>query len=210
MARVTSLITKISLHESFWAFCLKLMLNSKTENLEIGQSNRGKEAQFDAEALCLCTVILKTGHKIENYTTTFFAGWTEPARRICSLFTSPTSSCRAPYFTLQWDRWFSTSPSSGSLFSPTCERRRNSKTKFALSSCFKTRVILGSHVKRVIVTLGGCFIASFILEFNRDLEKQRESTASNIAKKKQEAEAAVSIWLAYMFKSVLHEGLTLN
>lgn len=28
---------------------------------------------------------------------------------------------------------------------------------------------------------------------DRDLEKQRESSASNIAKKKQEAEAAVSI-----------------
>ncbi|CAG03999.1 unnamed protein product [Tetraodon nigroviridis] len=52
-------------------------------------------------------------------------------------------------------------------------------------------VVLGSHVKRGLGTLGGCFIASFVLEFNRDLEKQRESTASNIAKKKQEAEAAV-------------------
>lgn len=141
---------------------------------------------------------------------TLFAGWTEPARRISSLFTSLTSSCRAPYFTLQSDRWSSTSPSSGSLFSPTCERRRNSKTNFALTCCCKTWVIVGSHIKHVIVTLGGCFIASFILEFNRDLEKQRESAASNIAKKKQEAEASVSTWLAYLFKSALYEGWALN
>lgn len=39
------------------------------------------------------------------------------------------------------------------------------------------------------------FISPFI---NRDLEKQRESSASNIAKKKQEAEAAVSIWTSNM------------
>lgn len=37
------------------------------------------------------------------------------------------------------------------------------------------------------------FISPFIFELNRDLEKQRESSASDIAKKKQEAEAAVSI-----------------
>lgn len=194
----------------FECFCLDLVLISETENLEIRWSVKATEEKrlHSTQRLFVCAQLpLKQAKKRKL---TFFAGWTEPARRICSLFTSPTSSCRAPYFTLQWDRWFSTSPSSGSLFSPTCERRRNSKTKFALSSCFKTRVILGSHVKRVIVTLGGCFIASFILEFNRDLEKQRESTASNIAKKKQEAEAAVSIWLAYMFKSVLHEGLALN
>lgn len=36
-------------------------------------------------------------------------------------------------------------------------------------------------------------MTSFILEFNRDLEKKQESAASNIAKKKQEAEASVSI-----------------
>lgn len=36
------------------------------------------------------------------------------------------------------------------------------------------------------------FISPFIFELNRDLEKQRESSASDIAKKKQEAEAAVS------------------
>lgn len=124
---------------------------------------------------------------------TLFAGSTEPARRISSPFTSLTSSCRVPYFTLQLDRWSFTSPSSGSLFSPTCEHRRNSKANFALTSCFKTWVILASHIKCVVVTLGGCFIASFFLEFNRDLEKQRESAASNIAKKKQEAEASVSI-----------------
>lgn len=60
------------------------------------------------------------------------------------------------------------------------------------------------------MTLGGCFIASFILEFNRDLDKKRESAASNIAKKKQEAEASVSIWLAYTFKSALHEGFSIK
>lgn len=44
------------------------------------------------------------------------------------------------------------------------------------------------------------FISPFISELHRDLEKQRESSASNIAKKKQEAEAAVSIrqHLSYM------------
>lgn len=36
-------------------------------------------------------------------------------------------------------------------------------------------------------------ISPFIFLLNRDLEKQRESSASNIAKKKQEAEAAVSM-----------------
>lgn len=34
-------------------------------------------------------------------------------------------------------------------------------------------------------------------KLTRDLEKQRESSASNIAKKKQEAEAAVSVLQAY-------------
>lgn len=44
------------------------------------------------------------------------------------------------------------------------------------------------------------FMSSFYfpIYLNRDLEKQRESSASNIAKKKQEAEAAVSILQAYM------------
>lgn len=37
------------------------------------------------------------------------------------------------------------------------------------------------------------FFSPFIFELDRDLEKQRESSASNIARKKQEAEAAVSI-----------------
>lgn len=37
------------------------------------------------------------------------------------------------------------------------------------------------------------FISPFIFLLNRDLEKQRESSASNIARKKQEAEAAVSM-----------------
>lgn len=42
------------------------------------------------------------------------------------------------------------------------------------------------------------FISPFVFELNRDLEKQQESSASNIARKKQEAESAVSILLAYM------------
>lgn len=38
----------------------------------------------------------------------------------------------------------------------------------------------------------------FIFQLTRDLEKQREGSASNIARKKQEAEAAVSVLQAYM------------
>ena len=43
----------------------------------------------------------------------------------------------------------------------------------------------------------------FIFQLTRDLEKQREGSASNIAKKKQEAEAAVSVLQAYMSYIVL-------
>lgn len=49
--------------------------------------------------------------------------------------------------------------------------------------------------------LWASLISPFIFEPHRDLEKQRESSASNIAKKKQEAEAAVSILQAYMCSS---------
>lgn len=197
---VTSPITKTSFWDRFWAFLCNLWCNLNLSCLYIIILLHSKKV--------ILYIIFKIGHKsslevsqIPAMKPTVFAGWTEPARHISSLFTSLTSSCRAPYFTLQLDRWSSTSPSSGSLFSPTCEHRRNSKTNFALTCCSKTWVIVGRHIQHVIVTLGGCFIASFILEFNRDLEKQREGAASNIAKKKQEAEASVSIWLAYMFKS---------
>jgi len=99
----------------------------------------------------------------------------------------------------QLDRWFSTSPSSSSLFGPTCGPRRKSKNpSLKVLSCKKC-YWKWHHVYCHRQILWAHFLPPFILQLTRDLDKQREGSASNIARKKQEAESAVSIPLAHVW-----------
>lgn len=75
---------------------------------------------------------------------------------------------------------------------------RNVHLESAISR--KKRYWTKLHVCYYGQSLWAHFISQFISELHfRDLEKQRESSASDIAKKKQEAEAAVSISQAYIW-----------
>lgn len=149
----------------------------------------------------------------------YVLGWTEPARHISFQSTWQTSSfpvrCSTPLSDLSYFTW----PSSGLLSSLTCVRRRNSKPVFppysmkkdcdyiatkSFSLCtVKTDnnieialIIYRCRIYKQFVFI--CFLGLYLiylwhpLSHFRELEKQRESASSDIAKKKQEAESAVS------------------